>query len=263
MTAGANRQPTRPRRAHDDAVPAPARPGSGDPDRWTRLSAAAAGERGAQPRRICQLCVQTLGVTGAGISLVTDTGNRGVVCATGDVSGRIEDLQFTLGEGPCIDAVRAGAPALVADLDEPHDTVVERWPTFLEGAGTAGARAVFAFPLRIGAITLGALDLYRDRPGELDGGQLAAALLAADAAAIALLHLDAGRDEAFADDLDAGRTYHLQVHQATGMVQRQLDVQTDEALLRLRSRAFATDRPLAAVATDVVQRRLRFAPEDQ
>src|SRR5450759_1190140 len=109
MTAGANRQPTRPRRAHDDAVPAPARPGSGDPDRWTRLSAAAAGERGAQPRRICQLCVQTLGVTGAGISLVTDTGNRGVVCATGDVSGRIEDLQFTLGEGPCIDAVRAGA----------------------------------------------------------------------------------------------------------------------------------------------------------
>src|SRR5450756_5497 len=109
MTAGANRQPTRPRRAHDDAVPAPARPGSGDPDRWTRLSAAAAGERGAQPRRICQLCVQTLGVTGAGICLVTDTGNRGVVCATGDVSGRIEDLQFTLGEGPCIEAVRAGA----------------------------------------------------------------------------------------------------------------------------------------------------------
>src|SRR5664280_1080543 len=256
MTAGANRQLARPRRAHDDAVPAPARPGSGDPDRWTRLSAAAASERGAQPRRICQLCVQTLGVTGAGISLVTDTGNRGVVCATVDVSGRIEDLQFTLGEGPCIAAVRAGAPALVADLDEPHDTVVERWPTFL-------ARAVFAFPLRIGAITLGALDLYRDRPGELDGGQLAAALLAADAAAIALLHLDAGRNEAFADDLDAGRTYHLQVHQATGMVQSQLDVQTDEALLMLRSRAFATDRPLAAVATDVVERRLRFAPEDQ
>src|SRR5450759_2388161 len=155
----------------------------------------------------------------------------------------------TVSGGSSRSATSAGAPALVADLDEPHDTVVERWPTFLEGAGTAGARAVFAFPLRIGAITLGALDLYRDRPGELDGGQLAAALLAADAAAIALLHLDAGRDEVFADDLDAGRTYHLQVHQATGMVQSQLDVQTDEALLMLRSRAFATDRPLAAVAT--------------
>src|SRR5664280_3659601 len=169
MTAGANRQLARPRRAHDDAVPAPARPGSGDPDRWTRLSAAAAGERGAQPRRICQLCVQTLGVTGAGICLVTDTGNRGVVCASDDVSGQIEDLQFTLGEGPCIEAVRTGAPVLVADLDEPPDIVVERWPTFLEGAGAAGVRAVFAFPLRIGAITLGALDLYRDRPGDLDG----------------------------------------------------------------------------------------------
>ena len=91
------------------------------------------------------------------------------MCATDDDSGRIEDLEFTLGEGPCIDVVRTSSPVLTADLNDWHDIIVECWPAFLEGAGAAGVRAVFAFPLRIGAITLGALDLYRDRPGDLDG----------------------------------------------------------------------------------------------
>ncbi len=204
-----------------------------------------------------------LGVTGAGISMVTATGNRGVVYATDDVSTRIEDLQFTLGVGPCIDAVHTGAPVLVADLDEPGDIAVDRWPMFMEGAATAGVRAVFAFPLRIGAISLGTLDLYRDQPGDLDSSQLSAALLAADAAALALLHLDIGRDDTFCDDLAARSTYQLQVHQATGMVQVQLGVRTEQAFLMLRARAFATGRSLVAVAIDVVERRLRFSTEDQ
>jgi GAF domain-containing protein len=88
-----------------------------------------------------------------------------------------------------VSAVRAGTPILVSDLDEPGDIVVERWPTFMEGAAQAGVRAVFAFPLRIGAITVGVLDFYRDRPGDLTAGQLATALIAADAAALALLYL--------------------------------------------------------------------------
>ena len=98
---------------------------------------------------------------------MTAAGNGGVVCATDEVSARIEDLQFTLGEGVCVDAVQAGVPVLVGDLNDPGDIVTERWPTFMEGAARAGVRAVFAFPLRIGAITVGVLDLYRDRPGDL------------------------------------------------------------------------------------------------
>jgi hypothetical protein len=51
-----------------------------DRDRWARLLAASGQERAAQPLRICQLCVDTLGVTGAGIAMVTVAGHRGVVC---------------------------------------------------------------------------------------------------------------------------------------------------------------------------------------
>lgn len=203
-----------------------------------------------------------LEVTGAGISMVTETGNRGVVCATDEGSARIEDLQFTLGEGACVDAVQVGAPVMVSDLEQPGDLAVERWPAFIEGAGAAGARAVFAFPLRIGAITVGVLDLYRDRPGDLTADQLAAALLAADAAALALLYLGTGHRGSFADDRPGRAAHQMQVHQATGMVKVQASVTIEEAFLMLRARAFAAGRTVAEVAKDVVERRLRFTTEE-
>lgn len=194
--------------------------------------------------------------------MVTETGNRGVVCSTDDRAAQIEDLQVTIGVGPCIDAVTSGGPVLLADFDHPGDVDLSRWPSFADDVRRGGVRAVFAFPLRIGAITLGALDLYRDRPGGLSAGQLAAALLAADAAAIALLHVTTDSRDMFAADPVTGADYRLQIHQATGMVAVQLDVNLDEALLRLRGRAFLEGRSLAQISDDVVARRLRFTPED-
>jgi hypothetical protein len=226
------------------------------------LLASAVGERAAQPKRICELCVSGIGIPGAGIAMVTKAGNRGVVCATDDVSARIEELQFSLGEGPCVEAVSTGVPVLIADLLEPDGAAVERWPVFMEGAEAAGVRAVFAFPLRIGAIIVGALDLYHDQPGELDDVQLPAALMAADAAALALLGIDTDGVTGFADDFASRGNYQMQVHQATGMVQVQLGVTTEEAFLMLRARAFTMGRPIAEIAKEVVDRQLRFSEED-
>lgn len=204
--------------------------------------------------------MDALGVTGAGISMVTKIGHHGVVHATDETAAQLEDLQLTLGEGPSIDAVMSGAPVLIPDLSE-SDIVVERWPAFMKGAAEAGVRAVFAFPLRIGAISVGALDLYRDKPGEL-AAQIPEALMAADAAALALLQLESTWDESFGEDMDARTSHQLQVHQATGMVQVQLGVTTGDAFLMLRARAFADGRPLVEVARDVVERRLRFSKEE-
>jgi hypothetical protein len=232
-------------------------------NRWARLLAASGPERAAQPLRICELCVDALDVTGAGIALVTAAGHRGVVCATNDISATIEDLQLTLGEGPCVDAAVTGSPVLLADLGQLPDVAVERWPAFMEGAATAGVEALFAFPLRVGALSVGVLDLYRDQPGELSKDEMTGALVAADAAAMALLYLDVEGAEAFADDHESRASYQLQVHQATGMVTAQAGVTIDQAFLMLRARAFAEGRPLAELAAEVVTRRVRFAAEDQ
>jgi hypothetical protein len=195
--------------------------------------------------------------------MVTATGNHGVVCATDDVSAKVEDLQLTLGEGPCVDCVRDGTAVLIPDLAALGDFSIERWPAFIEGAGAAGVSAVFAFPLRIGAINIGAMDLYRDKPGDLEVDELPAVLMAADAAADALLHLDIPPGRADDGPPDFRSAYHPQIHQATGMVQVQLGVPTNEAFVRLRARAFATDRSLVELAGDVVGRRIRFSTEDE
>jgi GAF domain-containing protein len=234
-----------------------------DLDRWGRLLAGAAAEGVAQPRQICELCVKLLGITGAGISMMTAEGNRGLVCATDEVCARIEDLQLTLGEGASVDAVHAGTPVIVSDLSDPGDLAAERWPVFMEETRTVGVRALFAFPLRIGAISVGSLDLYRDRPGDFTAAELTAALMAADAAALALVSLHAGGRDSFADERDRTANHQMQVHQATGMIKVQAGVSIEEAFLMLRARAFADAVPVAALASDVVIRHVRFSMEDR
>jgi GAF domain-containing protein len=162
-----------------------------------------------------------------------------------------------------VDAATTGSPVLLPDLAQSPDVAVERWPAFMEGAAAAGVQAVFAFPLRVGAINVGVLDLYRDQPGELTTETLASALMAADAAALALLHLDVDGADAFADDHDSRASYRLQVHQATGMVMAQTGVTIEQAYVMLRARAFAEGRPLAELAGDVAARRVRFDTEDR
>ena len=231
-----------------------------DRERWVRVLRETADDLDSAPRRIALLCVQTLRVGGAGISLVSNSGNRSAVCSTDDVSARIEELQLTLGEGPCVDAIASGGPVLVEDLADRRSVTTSRWPTFMTSAQSAGVRAVFAFPLRVGAIGIGALDLYRSTAGALSDDELAGALLAAEAASIALLGLETDSDVGLIDVADAG-AYQAQVHQATGMISVQLGVPVEQAFVLLRARAFSSDRPLHVVASDIVQGRLRFTRE--
>jgi hypothetical protein len=219
-------------------------------------------EDGADPgtARLCVVCAEVTAMSGAGIMLMAGAEPRGSVCTTNEVSARIEQLQYTLGEGPCIDAHRFQRPVLEPDLAQP---AASRWLGFTPPALAAGARAVFGFPLRVGSVRLGALNLYRDQPGEFSEDQHADALVMADVAARAVLGMQGDTPlGVLAAELEAGGDFQLVVHQAAGMVAAQLDVRVGEALSRLRARAFADDRLLVDVAADVVNRRLRFTGED-
>jgi len=195
-------------------------------------------------------------MTGAGIMLMAGDVPRGSVCSTNAVSALIEQLQYDLGEGPCVDAYQQDRPVAEPDLADPDTT---RWLGFAGPAVEAGVRAVFGFPLQVGAVRLGALNLYRDRPGALTDDQHADALVMADIAAQAVLVLQADAPPGkLSAELEAGADFRYIVHQAAGMVSAQLDVTVAQALIRLRAYAFGHDRPLAQVAADVVARKLRF-----
>ncbi|WP_344672264.1 GAF and ANTAR domain-containing protein [Catenulispora yoronensis] len=194
-----------------------------------------------------------------GICAGLGTGAAGKVLVWGGepVSTGLEDLQFTLGEGPSREVAAAGIPVLASDLA--GDLV--RWPAFAPAAMDLGARAVFVFPLRIGVIAVGTMLVHRTVPGPLTPGQLTDALALADAVTLALLDRQWPPPDG-ADQPCPGWaqpvTYRAEVHQATGMISVQLGVSLAEALVRLRAHAWAADRLLADVAADVVARRLRF-----
>ena len=205
---------------------------------------------------LCGVCPGIAGVTGAGVMLMSGEIPRGSLCSTDGVSQLIEELQYTLGEGPCVDAYQQDQVVAEPDLADP---VTRRWLAFTPPALQAGVRAVFGFPLRAGTVRLGALNLYRDAPGPLSGGQHADALVVADVAARWVLEAQAGAPpDTVAEELEAGADFHFTVHNAAGIVSAQQDISVTEALIRLRTHAFSNDRPLADVAHDVIARTLQM-----
>jgi GAF domain-containing protein len=215
-----------------------------------------AGTRELETSRLCAVGAEVTGMSGAGIMLMSGDVPRGSLCTSDEVSSLIEDLQYSLGEGPCVDAYHEDRPVLEPNLAAP-DT--PRWLAFAGPVLDAGVRAVFGFPLQVGAVRLGALNLYRDEPGPLTDHQHADALVMAGISAQAVLALQANAPPGkLAATLDASADFHYVVHQAAGMVAAQLDVSVAQAVIRLRAHAFGNNRPLADVAQDVVARRLRF-----
>lgn len=221
----------------------------------TRLQNAAGA--GPAPARLCEVCADVMDMTGAGIMLMSGEVPRGSVCSSNQVSALIEDLQYTLGEGPCVDAYQQNQPVLESDLAGAGGS---RWVAFGPPAVAAGAGAVFGFPMRVGAIRIGALNVYRDRPGPLDDEQYADGMVLAGVAARAVLSMQADASPGLLGaELEIGSDFRFVVHQASGMVSAQLEVTVGEALVRMRAYAFAHDRPITTVAEDVVARRLRFS----
>jgi hypothetical protein len=220
----------------------------------TRL--ASGGSAVLDVQGLCDVCVDVTGVSGAGIMLMSDDVPRSFVCSTNPITARIEELQYALEEGPSLDAHNHGRPVLEPNLERPRHT---RWPAFCEPAVDAGALAVFGFPLRVGAVRLGALHLHSDRPGSLKDEQHIDALIVANLAAQAILLLQANLPpERLAAELRGGADFQSEVSQAAGVAAVQLNVSVGQALIRMRVYAFGNGRSLADVARDVVARKLRF-----
>ena len=200
--------------------------------------------------RLVDACVSVLAVTGAGIMIMVDGGHRGTLGSSDATMGVVEELQFTLGEGPCLDSYRLGRPVFEPALADP---ATPRWPSFTPPAVAAGVQAIFGFPLQIGAIRLGALDIYVDYPGDLSETQLADALVMADVVTHEILELQAAAPPgALASELDTSESLRVGVHQAAGMLSVQLAIPVADALIRLRAYTYASNRRVNDVAGDVV-----------
>ena len=210
---------------------------------------------------VCLACAAAVQASGVGLYVSGELGLCEPLDVTAAVSEQVAELQVMLGEGPGTDALGHDHPVLVPALGS--DASVRRWPAFAPAAVAVGVSAVFAFPLVMGAISVGALEIHRDQESELSPDELTEALLFADAALPRVLDHLSGPDTVDGAELpNDGFEYRwARVHQATGMISVQLNRDLTVAFLRLRGHAYRTGRRLSQVASDVVERRLRFDPE--
>jgi hypothetical protein len=212
------------------------------------------------PERLCTACADALPVDGVGLSLMTEdrpTSSRALLGASDEIGAQIEELQFALGEGPCVSAFTDARPVLIPDMLDVD--ACARWPVFAREAQAVGVGALFAFPLMVGVLGIGVLDCYRIRAGPLDATP--EALAVTDAVMMALIGLKVGSEREF--DLFALSSHtHAVVHQAVGALAAKHRMPVTDVLARLRGYAFRHARPLEVVAKDVLGRRLDVLQEE-
>ena len=219
---------------------------------------AVSGDPAGLPDRLCRALAAALGVDGAGMSLLTDTSFRLRLGSSDDLAELLETVQFTVGEGPCVQAAATGDPVLVKDL---HAQAGARWPGF---AALAARRlrevgAVFGFPLGIGGVSVGSVNLYSRTCQALSSAQIAQTAEAVAIATAALLASPPPADEPSTEEsvqalteTDPWRAMHL----AIGVMAGRLDVEPVEALARMRADAFNHDMLLTDLATQILTDRL-------
>jgi hypothetical protein len=201
---------------------------------------------------MCAPFMSIFPVTGASVSVLGSVGAQTTICASDNIAAHLDELQFDLGEGPCWEAMTSHSAALHADIQHETDPL---WPEFADAIRSDGIGAMFAFPLLVSSLEIGAVDLYCLRPGALTANQVAKATELAQVAAWQVLRRVLDDDE----DLDNVSPYsRREVHQATGMVIAQLHIGPEDASLLLRAHAFSSGRSVREIASDVVERRLDF-----
>jgi hypothetical protein len=209
---------------------------------------------------LCGPLVAALGVDGGAVSTLGEPLGSETVCASDDRAARLDEIQLDLGEGPCWEAMATRRPVLEPDVQGSADMT---WPLARQAMHATGLGAVFAFPLVVAGLDLGAVDLYSRTARDISDREVADATTLTRIVARQVLRRALLAAEGPQEDTGAwgGRYSRREVHQATGMVVAQMGIPPTDALLVLRGHAFATGRPLRDVAEDVVGRTLDFSPD--
>ena len=207
---------------------------------------------------LCGPFLDAVPASGVALSILAGRLGQSTVCASDQIAARLDELQFDLGEGPCWTAMTGRAPVVATDITGEVDG---RWPMFSSSIAEndLGVASMFAFPLAVGSLDLGALDLYTVHHDELERSQIDAVAELARIAAFQVLRRVLADGTSDADDpASISSRSRREVHQATGIILAQLDVTAEEAALLLRAQAFSSGRSVQKVAADVVARRLDF-----
>ncbi len=202
-------------------------------------------------RVLVDRCVTMLPVTAAGLLLANHRGELQVAAASSAPALLLESFQVRSGHGPCLDSHRLRAPVSAPDLPGADG---DRWPEFAGEASRSGFAAVHAFPMRLRAERLGALNLFGHRRGVLVGDTAATAQAFADIATIGLLQERAIRHgQVVAGQLQTALQSRIMIEQAKGLIAGRYGLDIDAAFTLLRNAARRRSQRLSDLAGAVVR----------
>lgn len=203
--------------------------------------------------RLVGTCQDLLDVSTAGLLLDDQHGGLRVIASSSETMRMLELLELEADEGPCVDAFETGEQVSVPFLA----TTLDRWPRFTPRALADGLVAVYALPLRLRERTVGALNLFCDRPDQLSENDLRIAHVLASMATIGLInHRAIKRQELLAEQRQTALNSRVVIEQAKGVIAERTGVDMAVAFDLLRGVARSSRRPLSELAGDVVAGRV-------
>ncbi len=211
------------------------------------------------PETFARPFVDVLPVSGAAVSTLGPLLGSETLAATDQLAARLDELQFDLSEGPCWVAMAAKRPVLEPAL---MDGRPREWPAFAAAASEHGVNSMFAFPLVVGALPIGAVDLYSIPAIDLTNEQCRQAIEMSDIIGRHVLRRAIRAGEVPDADDEPGGFSRRVVHQATGVVIAQLGLSPDDARLVIQGHAFAAGRPMKEIAREIVNGSLEFSHRD-
>lgn len=203
--------------------------------------------------RLTDRCVELLGVTAAGVMLISPAGDLRVMASSSEAMRIMELLELQTQEGPCPDCFRTGQSVVHPDLTAGDHT----WPTFAPAAIEAGFRSVHAIPLQLRGEVLGALNLFSAGPGPMGDADVVAGGALADLATIAIIQYRVAHEAKILNDqLNHALNSRVLIEQAKGVLAERSSLEMDHAFSLLRKYARNHNLRLADVAQALIDGKL-------
>lgn len=207
--------------------------------------------------RVATFAVKAVpGADGAGLTLL-EHDRADTIVKTAAFVREVDDIQYGIGEGPCISAARTGETMRSGSLGGDP-----RWPRFGPRVGRLGVHSVLSLPLRTVDAVVGAMNIYAYAKDAFDERAEGLGELFAVPAAIAVQNAQIlAQTQRLATYLQAALTNRAVIDQAIGIVMSRSGITAEQAFDRLRTISQRDHVKVAEVAAGMVESAVRRVRE--
>jgi GAF domain-containing protein len=204
---------------------------------------------------IAEFAVQAIpGADGAGLTMLEDDRAQTVV-ASAEFVRLVDDVQYGLGEGPCLLAVESGRTQTSGSLGgEP------RWPRFGPRVGRMGVHSVLSLPMLLPDRVVGALNVYAHAKDAFGPDAVRIGELFARPAAVSVHNAQVlAQSQRLAAQLGEALTSRAVIDQALGVLRSRTGASAEEAFDRLRAMSQSQHVEVVEVSRVLVEEAVRRA----